>query len=54
MVAVSVTLTDGDTSLCFIDGSEALPAEAVFESVLQFWTTFIYRNGICKDDPLYE
>jgi hypothetical protein len=37
--------------LYFVDGSEILPAEDVFDEALNLWTSLIYQNEIAKDDP---
>jgi hypothetical protein len=34
--------------LYFVDDKKTIPAEKVFEEALNFWTQFIYQNGIAK------
>ena len=36
--------------LYFVDGSDILGAEQVFDEALDFWTQFIYQNQISRDD----
>lgn len=33
-------------SVYFVDDNKRLPAEAVFKEALDFWTQFIFRNGV--------
>jgi hypothetical protein len=46
----TIAAGNSDWHIFFKDGEKVLPAETVFMLALEFWTQFIYHNGIAADE----